>query len=96
MIEQDYWIIDDAIIFKQDFNKKISDYENIINKYNNISGDDLEDNYFSKNFGGKFFSNNSAKIIGFIRENIEENKNNLTTREYYILIHSCPNNLRIS
>lgn len=61
---------------------------NIIKSYNNIYSDDLEDNYFSKNFGGKFFSNNSAKIIGFIRENIEENKNNLTEREYYMLIAS--------
>jgi adenine-specific DNA-methyltransferase len=62
--------------------------DGIIKSYNNIYGGDLEDNYFSKNFGGKFFSNNSAKIIGFIRENIEENKGNLTEREYYILIAS--------
>ena len=62
--------------------------DSIIKSYNNIYGDDLENNYFSKNFGGKFFSNNSAKIIGFIRENIEENKNNLTEREYYMLIAS--------
>ncbi len=62
--------------------------DNIIKSYNNIYGDDLEDNYFSKNFGGKFFSNNSAKIIGFVRENIEGNKKNLTEREYYILIAS--------
>ena len=62
--------------------------DGIIKDYNNIYSDDLEDNYFSKNFGGKFFSKNSAKIIGFIRENIEENKENLTEREYYILIVS--------
>jgi adenine-specific DNA-methyltransferase len=62
--------------------------DNIIKSYNNIYSGDLEDNYFSKNFGGKFFSNNSAKIIGFIRENIEENKKNLTEREYYMLIAS--------
>ncbi|MFH1326376.1 MAG: DNA repair protein RadC [Candidatus Falkowbacteria bacterium] len=62
--------------------------DNIIKNYNNIYGGDLEDNYFSINFGGKFFSKNSAKIIGFIRENIEENKNNLTEREYYMLIVS--------
>ncbi|MGB5024700.1 MAG: DNA repair protein RadC [Saprospiraceae bacterium] len=62
--------------------------DNIIKTFNNICGDDLEENYFSKNFGGKFFSNNSAKVIGFIRENIEGNKKNLTDREYYILITS--------
>ena len=61
---------------------------NIIRDYNNINGEDLEENYFSKNFGGKYFSKNSARIIGFIRENLEENKQNLTEREYYILLSS--------
>jgi adenine-specific DNA-methyltransferase len=61
---------------------------NIIRNYNNINHEDLEDNYFSENFGGKYFSQNSAKIIGFIRENIEQNKKNLTDREYNILIAS--------
>jgi adenine-specific DNA-methyltransferase len=61
---------------------------NIIKDYNNINGADLNENYFSINFGGKYFSKNSAKIIGFIRENIDENKDNLTEREYYILIAS--------
>ncbi len=61
---------------------------NIIRNYNNINHEDLDDNYFSENFGGKYFSQNSAKIIGFIRENIEENKKNLTEKEYYILIAS--------
>jgi len=61
---------------------------NIIKDYNNINDEDLDENYFSINFGGKYFSKNSAKIIGFIRENIEENKNNLTEKEYYILIAS--------
>lgn len=64
---------------------KIND---IIKDFNNICADDLEDNYFSSNFGGKYFSKNSAKIIGFVRESIEKNKNNLTRREYFILITS--------
>lgn len=62
--------------------------DNIIKDYNNINSEDLEDNYFSEYFGGKYFSQNSSKIIGFIRKNIEENKNNLTNKEYYILITS--------
>lgn len=65
-----------------------SKIDTIIRNYNNISGEDLEDNYFSDYFGGKYFSHNSSKIIGFIRENIEKNKNTLTIREYYILIAS--------
>ena len=60
----------------------------IIREYNNVNGEDLDENYFSINFGGKYFSKNSAKIIGFIRENIEENRENLTEREYNMLISS--------
>jgi len=62
--------------------------DNIIKDYNNIPREDLEDNYFSNYFGGKYFSHNSSKIIGLIRENIEQNRNNLTNREYYMLIAS--------
>jgi len=62
--------------------------DSIIRNYNNIYGEDLENNYFSDYFGGKYFSHNSSKIIGFIRENIEKNKENLTSREYYMLIVS--------
>lgn len=79
------------VIYKAFFGKGYWDKDkinNIIKDYNNINGEDLDDNYFSENFGGKYFSKNSAKIIGFIRENIKENKNNLTEREYYILLSS--------
>lgn len=60
----------------------------IIKDYNNIDSDNLGDNYFSRHFGGKYFSHKSSKIIGFIRENIEENRNILAAKEYYILIAS--------
>ncbi len=60
----------------------------IIKGYNSICSEDLQDNYFSDNFGGKYFSMNSAKKIGFIRENIEENREKLKKREYYILLTS--------
>lgn len=60
----------------------------IINEYNALDPKDLKDNYFSINFGGNFFSKNSAKIIGEIRNDIEKRRNALTKREYYILIAS--------
>ena len=62
--------------------------KSIIKNYNSINGKDLDENYFSLNFGGNYFSQNSAKIIGFVRDNIEENKGNLTEREYNMLISS--------
>lgn len=66
-------------------NNKIN---SIIELYNDIKDTDLMDNYFSENFGGKFFSYQSAKKIGFIRENIEENKIHLNEKEYSMLITS--------
>ena len=62
--------------------------EQKINEYNRLNPELLKENYFSEIFGGKYFHKNDAKIIGYIRENIEENKNKLTEREYYILISS--------
>lgn len=79
------------IIYKAFFDDEKYDEDkinNIIRNYNNISSDDIEENYFSDNFGGKYFSYNSSKVIGFIRENIETNKDNLTNKEYSILIAS--------
>lgn len=69
---------------KWDKNKLIS----IINNYNNIDSKKLKSNYFSKNFGNKYFSKDNAKLIGFIREDIENIKNKLTKKEYYILLTS--------
>jgi hypothetical protein len=35
-MENNYWIIDDWLIFKPEFNKKLDEYYNIINKYSKI------------------------------------------------------------
>jgi len=60
----------------------------IINEYNKIEASKLDDNYFSRNFGRKYFSNNNAKIIGFVRDDIEKKKTKLTQKEYHILLAS--------
>ena len=57
-------------------------------KFQKIDPDRIKDNYFSKNFGGKYFSNNDAKLIGKIREDIKRLKRVLSDREYYILLAS--------
>ena len=66
--------------------------ENVIEKYREqfqkINPNRLKDNYFSKNFGGKYFSNNDAKLIGKIREEIKKLKRRLSDREYCILLAS--------
>lgn len=64
-----------------------------INLFNTLDSSKLEDNYFSKIYGNKYFSINDSKKIGFIRDYIEYNKDIYTKREYYylitILIYSC-------
>lgn len=66
--------------------------ETVIEKYREqfqkINPNRLKDNYFSQNFGGKYFSNNDAKLIGKIREEIKKLKKRLSDKEYCILLAS--------
>ena len=57
-------------------------------KYNLLDKNALPDNYVSTNFGDKYFEYGDAKAIGYIRQDIENNKNGLNNREYNILIAS--------
>ena len=65
--------------------KKIA---HILNTYNNLNSDSISENYFSENFGGKYFSGENARLIGHIRDDIEKNKNKLTKKEYSIILTS--------
>ena len=62
---------------------KIGDF---LDRYNEIDPDTIPENYFSINFGGKYFEHEVAKLVGYIRQDIEDNKQNLTEKEYCILI----------
>ena len=53
-----------------------------------LNADRIDDNYISENFGGKFFSYSDAKKIGYIREVIEADKENLSEKEFSILLAS--------
>lgn len=48
----------------------------------------IRGNYFSKNFSGKYFSETSAKVIGMVRETIEENPYQFNQRERAIALSS--------
>ncbi len=61
---------------------------NILDFYNQIIPDTIKDNWFSENYGGKYFSYDVAKMIGYVRQDIEERKPCLTPREYNILLAS--------
>ncbi len=77
------------VIYKGFFEKgewsknKLND---IITNYNTLDADLIEENYFSQNFGGKFYEHNTAKLIGYIRQDIENLKPELTEKEYNILL----------
>lgn len=47
-----------------------------------------EDNWFSDNYGNTYFALDVARKAGFIRQEIEDNKRNLTEKEYHILLAS--------
>lgn len=68
-------------------NEKLKSYES---NFNSINKFDLADNYVSDNYGDKYFKNADAKLIGFIRDEIEKEleKNNINHKEYYILLAS--------
>lgn len=79
------------IIYKAFFMNDFWNYEKlekISNFYNSLNLEKLEENYFSENFGDKFFDKQNAKLIGFIREDIEKKSYNLTEKEYAILLTS--------
>lgn len=64
----------------------INEYKNLFIALTNIE----KENYFSENYGGKYFGLNDAKKIGYIREIIEENYKSkvLNKREFSILLAS--------
>lgn len=77
-------IIYKAFFSDGDFDEvKIGD---ILDTYNDINPDELPANYFSENFGDKYFEMSVAKLVGYIREDIEKRKDSLTDKEYCILI----------
>lgn len=65
--------------------KKLEKY---IKKWLDIKFTNLPDNFISINYGGKYFSDNDARIIGYLRNKIEENRGAFTNKEYCILLAS--------
>lgn len=84
------FLFSNNIIYKAFFGNESFDKEKILSiqqEYNTITTNGEDDEYFSENFGGKFFSVHDAKIIGEIRTRIDNDKS-LNERERSILIAS--------
>ena len=65
----------------------------ILDEYNHTDCNSLEDNYFSINFGGKYFDYGVSKLIGYVRQNIEDRRGELTDKEYNILLSTLIYNM---
>lgn len=79
------------IIYKAFFSPGKFDLEKLnrlIVELNSVSLSKIRPNYFSKNYGNKFFEDSEAKKIGYIREYIERHKTDFTEKEYCILLTS--------
>lgn len=61
---------------------------NYLDAFNNIDPTCIKDNYFSVNYGDKYFDMTSAKLIGHIRDVIEDIKPTLSEKEYCVLLAS--------
>ena len=55
---------------------------------NSIDGASIDDNYFSLNYGNKYFGMEAARLIGYAREEIEKRRPGLTEKEYHVLLAS--------
>ncbi len=66
----------------------IGKVQTIIEEFNSINPNKIRENYFSKNFGGKYFHNDTAKVVGYIREKIKRMHTDLTDKEYAVLMAS--------
>lgn len=74
--------------FFQDSEWSKSKVIGLLDRYNSINPDALGDNYFSTNYGDKFFDLKTARLIGFIREDIASMQSFLSEKEYAILLAS--------
>jgi len=85
------FLYSNEVIYKGFYLQEYFDWDKIEaykKKYTLLNPDTLEENYVSINYGDKFFRNEDAKIIGVIREDIENERSALNEKEYYILLAS--------
>ncbi|EPP1196114.1 hypothetical protein [Campylobacter upsaliensis] len=64
------YIIYQGFFTQENFNLK--KLENFKKEFANLKLKDIKENYYSKHFGGKFFSQNDALIIGYIRDELDK------------------------
>lgn len=56
--------------------------------YNSLTPNQASHTFFSRKYGGKYFTTASAKLIGHIRQDLKNRRHELNDKEYYILLTS--------
>jgi len=87
-MENNYWIVDDLLIFKPKFNEELTNYYNIINKYNKIMFSNYNVPLIAIEINNKYnyeFKNNYSCCF-FNKEIDLSNNINLTHLTLYYLI----------
>lgn len=87
------FLYSNEIFYKAFFSQEYFDAEKLKKyeeTYNNINRNVLDDNYVSENYGDKYFKMIDAKLIGFIRADIEQayTSGDLNEKERNILLAS--------
>lgn len=85
------FLYSNEVIYKAFFDQTLYNHDMLTeycNHFQSLSIDDIDDNYISENFGGKFFSYADAKLIGYIREVIESDRDKLSEKEFSVLLAS--------
>lgn len=79
-------VIYQAFLANGEWNERLID--DFISEMNSVDGALLKDNYFSLNYGNKYFGMEAAKMIGYARDEIEKRRPGLTEKEYHVLLAS--------
>ena len=62
--------------------------QRLLDAFNAVPSSRLKPNYFSRNYGGKYFDEGTAKQIGYIRERLTSLRTHVTAKEYAVLMAS--------
>lgn len=79
-------VIYQAFLANGEWNERLID--DFISEMNSIDGASIDDNYFSLNYGNKYFGMEAARLIGYARDEIEKRRPGLTEKEYHVLLAS--------
>lgn len=87
------FLFSNEIIYKAFWGKEKYEQEKLqahVQRYLKINRNELDDNYVSDNYGDKYFRFEDAKLIGFIREELQQEYDSgvLNEREFCILLAS--------